>query len=158
MAQNDVVAWPRHPRERLPTIAPQILDSVPKVNLQVGRFFVLDDEFELRINEIAFQLWKIQYFAKFVNDNKHGVKERHLILDDVIVFADFLSVFLNKEFVDRKDTFRKICRHFPFEFLIMLDLCREQKDDFEDSYVSLLQARISSCRPYLYQKIDSFSL
>ena len=158
MAQNDVVACPRHPRERRHTIAPQILDSVPKVNLQVGRFFVSDNEFELRINEIAFQLWKIQYFAEFVNDDKHRVKKRHLISGDVIVFADFLSVFLKKEFVDPKGTFCKICRRFPFEFLIMFDLCREQKDDFEDSYVSLLQARISSCRPYLYQKIDSFSL
>ena len=66
-AQNDVVACPRHPRERLPTIAPQILDSVPKINLEIGRFFVSDDNFELRVNEIAFQHWKIQYFAKFVN-------------------------------------------------------------------------------------------
>ena len=66
-AQNDVVACPRHPRERLPTIAPQILDSVPKINLEIVRFFVSDDNFELRVNEIAFQHWKIQYFAKFVN-------------------------------------------------------------------------------------------
>ena len=55
MAQNNVVACPRHQRERLTTIAPQILDSVLQVNLHVGRFFVSDDEFELRVNEIVFQ-------------------------------------------------------------------------------------------------------
>ena len=67
----------------------------------VGRFFVSEDEFELRINEIALQLWKIQYFAKFVNDNHHKVKERHLISGDGIVFAIFY-LYLKIEFVDLK--------------------------------------------------------
>ena len=68
----------------------------------VGRFFVSEDEFELRINEIALQLWKIQYFAKFVNDNHHKVKEKHLISGDGIVFAIFY-LYLKIEFVDLKD-------------------------------------------------------
>ena len=67
----------------------------------VGRFFVSEDEFELRINEIALQLWKIQYFAKFVNDNHHQVKEKDLISGDGIVFAIFY-LYLKIEFVDLK--------------------------------------------------------
>ena len=63
-------------------------------------------------------------FAKFVCDNHHKIKERH-VYADLYIFAEFLSMFLTKEFVDPKGMFRKIFRHHPFGFSIMLDLCRE---------------------------------
>ena len=94
-----------HPWERLPTTAPQVLDSVPKVDLQIGRFFISNEEFELRINSICFQFWKIQAFAKFVRDNYHKIRERHLVYGDLYMFVEFLSMFLYKEFVDPKGMF-----------------------------------------------------
>ena len=106
MAQN----LPLHPQERLPTIAPQILDSILKACLQIGRFLISNEDLELRINTICFQFRKIQAFAKFVQDNHHRIKERHLVYTDFSVFADFLSMFLTKNFVDPKGMFRKICR------------------------------------------------
>ena len=122
MAQQNL---PIHPRERLPTTALQVLDSVPKVDLQIGRFFISNEEFELRINSICFQFWKIQAFAKFVRDNYHKIRERDLVYGDLYMFVEFLSMFLYKEFVDPEGMFRKICRQHHFEFLIMFDLCRE---------------------------------
>lgn len=53
------------------------------------------------------------------------MRERHFVAGDLYMFAEFLSVFLTKEFVDPKGMFRKICRQHPFEFLLMFDLCRE---------------------------------
>ena len=45
---------------------------------------------------------------------------------DLILYSDFLNMFLSKEFADPKEMFRKICRQFPFEFLLMFDLSREK--------------------------------
>ena len=35
----------------------------------MGDFFITIEEFEARINTICFQLWKIQLYDKFVNEN-----------------------------------------------------------------------------------------
>ena len=66
MAQQNL---PIHSRERLPHTAPQVLDSSPKVDLQFGRFFVTEKEFNFQLNAICFQFWKIEAFVKFVKDN-----------------------------------------------------------------------------------------
>ena len=123
--KNGTNNLPMHPRERLPLTAPKITDSRPNIDLQHGRFFVTNEEFRMRVNEICFQFWKIQSFAKFVYDNHHKIKDRHLVCGDLHMFADFLLIFLTREFVDPKGMFRKICRQHPFEFLMMFDLCRE---------------------------------
>ena len=114
-----------HTRERFPLLATKILQSKPEINLQNGRFFITVHEFEARVNEICFQLWKIQVFPKFLADNYSKKKERHFVSGDLHMFAEFMSIFLTKEFVDPKGMFRKICRQQPFEFLLMFDLCRE---------------------------------
>ena len=44
---------------------------------------------------------------------------------DIKVFVDFLSVFIKKEFIDPKSMFKKCCIQFPFEFLLIFELCRE---------------------------------
>ena len=75
---------PIHPRKRLPQIAPQVLDSSPKVYLQFGRFFVTVEEFDMQLNAISF--WKIQAFAKFVQDNHHKIRERHLVYRNLPMF------------------------------------------------------------------------
>ena len=62
VVQNNL---PMDPRERLPLTAPEIPNSKPNVNLQHGRFFIINEELELGINVICFQFWKIQSFAKF---------------------------------------------------------------------------------------------
>ena len=124
MAQNPLVAL-RHPRERLLQLAPQTLQTEPKIDLQHGRFYISVEEFESRVSCICFQLCKIQAFAKFVTENYRKIKERHLVSGDLHMFVKFISIFLNKEFVDSNGMFRKICRQHPFEFLLMFDLCRE---------------------------------
>ena len=91
----------------------------------------------MRVNVICFQFWKIQSFAKFAYDKYQKITDRHLVCGDLHMFDDFLSMFLTKEFVDPKGMFCKTCRQHPFEFLMMFDLCREQKHDCEDSYLYL---------------------
>ena len=51
--------------------------------------------------------------------------KRNLVYANLYMFAEFLSMFLTKEFVNPKGMFHKVCRQHPFEFLITLDLCRE---------------------------------
>ena len=118
MARNNL---PMHPRGRLPLTVPKILDSRPVVELQHGRFFVMNEEFEMRLNAICFQFWKIQSFSKFVSDNHQKIKNRHLVCGGLHMFADFLSMFLTRDFLDCKGIFCKVCRQHPFEFL-MFDL------------------------------------
>ena len=40
------------------------------------------------------------------------------------IFA-FLAKFLEKEFVNPISMFKKVCGQFPFEFLLLFDLCME---------------------------------
>ena len=77
----------------------------------------------MRVNQIY--LWKIQAFAKFAIINFHKIKDRYLMCSDIEMFAEFLEIFLRKDFVDPKGMFRKVCQQYPFEFLILFDLFRE---------------------------------
>ena len=103
------------PRERLPTVVPQILGPDSKVDLQHGRFFITNEEFELRIDAICVQFWKIQPFSKSACDKCQRIKERHFVCGNLLIFSEFLLMFLMKEFVNPKGMFRKICRqHLNF--------------------------------------------
>ena len=73
--------------------APQVLESYPKVDLQLGRFFVTEEEFDMQLNAICFQFWKIQAFAKFAKDNHHKIRERHLVYGDLPMVSDFCLCF-----------------------------------------------------------------
>ena len=44
---------------------------------------------------------------------------------EIEMFVQFLEIFLKKDFEDPKGMFRKFCRQYTFEFLILFDLCRE---------------------------------
>ena len=55
MTQNNL---PLDPRERLPDTAIEIYNSKPNVDLQHTRFFISNEEFEMRLN-ICFQFWGI---------------------------------------------------------------------------------------------------
>ena len=83
-------------------------------------------EFESRIQSIAFQFWKIQAFSFFVKINIDKIINKGFVRGDLRLFSEFLDMFLTKEFSDPKGMFRKICKQFPFEFLIMFDLSREK--------------------------------
>ena len=72
-----------HPRERHAHVAPPVLNSCPKVDLQFCIFFITEEEFELRINAVCFQSCKIGAFAKFVKDNHRKIKEKHLVYGDL---------------------------------------------------------------------------
>ena len=121
MAENNL---PIHPRERLPQHAVPLLDTRPEVNFQCGRFFISQDEFEFCINSLCTQFIKIQAFTKFVRDNHKKIINGRVVLGELVMFSDFLSMFLTRELVDPKGMFRKICRQHPFEFLITFDFCR----------------------------------
>ena len=108
MAQSIPVVI-HHPRERLPMIAPKILEIDPKINVMHGRFFITKEKFEARANQICFYLWKILAFAKFAIDNFLKIKERRLMFGDIEMFVEFLEIFLRKKFVDPKGMFRKVC-------------------------------------------------
>ena len=71
------------------------------------------------------ELWKIKEFEKFAVGNFRKIKERHLVHGDIQIFVEFLSVSLEKEFVSPKSMFKKTCRQYPFEFLLIFDLYRE---------------------------------
>ena len=126
MAQTNPIIL-HHPRERLPMLAPKILEIDSNINVMYGRFFITKEDFEVRVNQICFCLWKIHAFAKFAIDSFHKIKDRHLMCGDTEIFVEFLYIFLRKYFVDPKGMFRKVCRQYPFEFLILFDLCREKK-------------------------------
>ena len=68
--------------------APQVLESNPKIDLQLGRFFITHKEFNLQVNAICIQFW-IQTFAKFVKENHRKIKERHLVYGDLLCFLIF---------------------------------------------------------------------
>ena len=55
MAQSNPIVL-HHPRERLPMLAPKILEIYPKINVMCGRFFIAKEEFETRVNQICFYL------------------------------------------------------------------------------------------------------
>ena len=101
MAQSNPVVL-HHPRERLPMLAPHILEIDPKINVICGRFFITKEKFEARVNQICFCLWKQQAFAKFALDNIHKIKDRHLMCGDIDIFVEFLQILLRKDFVDPK--------------------------------------------------------
>ena len=114
MTNNSIL----HPRDRLPQIT-------SRINLEQGRFFISVEEFEVRPSVICGELWKIRQFAKFAVDNFKKIEERPLLCENIKVFVDFISVFIKKEFVDLKSMFKKTCRQFPSEFLLIFDLCWE---------------------------------
>ena len=114
MARNSLI----HPQDRL-------LQIPPSINLQQGKFFISTEEFEGRLNAICSEIWEIRQFYKFAVDNFKKIEERHLICEDIKIFVDYISVCTKKEFADLKSMFKKTCRQFPFEFLLIFDLCRE---------------------------------
>lgn len=62
----------------------------------------------------------------FVQNNSEKVISKGFVHGDLRPFAEFLNMFLTKEFTNPKGMFRKTCKQFPFEFLIMFDLSREK--------------------------------
>ena len=83
-------------------------------------------DFDSRVNFIAFHLWEIEIFCKFVKNNIDTVINRGFICGHVKVFSNILgTAFMDKVPVDPKRNFKKVCSHFPLEFLIMFDLFRE---------------------------------
>ena len=82
-------------------------------------------EFESRIGTINYQFWEIQAFAVFVRSDFKKVINRGFVHGDLVLFSDFLNMLWSKEFSEPKGMFRKNCRQFPLEFLMMFDTSRE---------------------------------
>ena len=86
----------------------------------------LQQDFYSRVKFIAFHLWKIEIFCKFVKNNIDTLGNKGFICGDVKVFSNILeTVLIDMVPVDPKGNFKKVCSKFPFEFLMMFDLFRE---------------------------------
>ena len=94
-----------HLHYRLPKI-------VPTVILEHDRFFITKEG-------------HIKEFTRFCIDRYEKVKQRNLIASDIHIFVNFLSQFLERDFVDPISLFKKVCSQFPFDFLLLFDLCRQ---------------------------------
>ena len=99
-----------HPRDWLPQPAPYI-------SLEIGRFFITRDEFEVKVNQIGHDRQKIMDFAVFVRANKHKLTDRN----------DFLLQFVAKEFINLRHLFKRLYSQFPFDFLLLFDVSRVKK-------------------------------
>ena len=115
----------QHTWERLPLPAISILDTKPEVNFQSGRFFITEIEFESRVNILTFHYWKIQVFCTFVRNNSEMLVNRSFLCGDLRVYADFLHAFLEKDMLDPRGMYKKVCSQFSLEFLLMFDLFRD---------------------------------
>ena len=114
----------QHPRERLPLPAINVLDTKPEVNFQSGHFFIIQTEFESRVNILIFHHWKIQIFCTFVRNNFEMLVNMGFECGDLRVYTDFLCAFLEKDLSDPKGMFKNACSQFPSEVLLMFDLFR----------------------------------
>ena len=103
-----------HPSDRLPQPA------VETLNFQQGRFLITKEELNFRIQTFLMDLERIREFARFAvaNNNKFNC-------GDVRIFSGFMQEFLNKEFVNSQKILAGACRQYPFELLLLCDLCRE---------------------------------
>ena len=83
------------------------------------------EEFNGRVNEISCDLQRIKDFSPFASNNYNIIIKRRLMCADVKIFAEFLSNFLEKEFVDPKKVFESVCKQYQFGFLLLYDLSKE---------------------------------
>lgn len=83
------------------------------------------EEFNGRVNEISCDLQRIKDSSPFASNNYNIIIERRLMCADVKIFAEFLSNFLEKEFVDPKKVFESVCKQYQFGFLLLYDLSKE---------------------------------
>lgn len=81
------------------------------------------EEFNGRVNQIC-DLQRIKDFSTFAS-NIYNIIERRLMCADVKIFAEFLSNFLEKDFVDPKKVFESVCKQYQFGFLLLYDLRKE---------------------------------
>ena len=65
--ENRLASLTLHPRERLPHIA-------PRINLELGRFFISVEEFNGRIQEISQDLGGIKAFSSFAINNYDKIR------------------------------------------------------------------------------------
>ena len=115
----------QHPREKLPQPTISVLDTTSDVNFQCGRFFITTQEFETRLKFITFHYWNIEIFYKFFKNNI-DIINRGFISGDAKVFSDLLEkCFVNGVCNDPKGIFKKVSFNFPFEFLLMFEIFRE---------------------------------
>ena len=73
----------QHPRERLPQLAINVLDTKPEVSFQSGKFYIQQTKFESRISMINFQFWKIYAFCTFVENNFQKFINRGFVHGDL---------------------------------------------------------------------------
>lgn len=77
----------------------------------MSRFFVSIHEFEARLDKYHVNL---KEFAKFVVENS---KKLELIRGDIQIYVIFLSVFLEKEFIDPSTIIKKFADRCLLIFL-----------------------------------------
>lgn len=112
-----------HPRDRRAQIPPPTLHL--RINHTAGRFWVSIKESNGRVRQILCDIERIKKFCTFAINNYNKIRPRRLIHGHIKIFIDFLSHFVEKEFVNPKELFETTCGKFQFEYLLLYDLCRE---------------------------------
>ena len=115
MAQKQII----HPCDKLPQPAPETL------HFQQGRFLITKEEFNFTVETFSKNLERIKQFSKIAVAEHYKLFEKNLMYAVVRIFSEFMKQFLDKEFVNPHSMFERICHQYPFEFLLLCDLCRE---------------------------------
>ena len=123
---SNFISYLKHPKEKLPESVVSVLDTNPDINFQCGRFFITRQDFDSCMDFVASDIWKIEIFCKFIENNIGTVNNKGFVCGDVKGFSSILkTAFTDMMPVDFKGNFKKVYSSFPFEFFIMFDLFRD---------------------------------
>ena len=110
---SNFISHLKHPREKLPQPAVSVLDTNLDKNFQCSYCFITRQDFDSRMDFIASDIWKIEIFCKFIENNIDTVN------NDVKVFSRILKrAFTDMMPIHFKGNFKKVCSSFQFEFLM----------------------------------------
>ena len=110
---SNFISHLKHPREKLPQPAVSVLDTNPDKNFQCSYCFITRQDFDSRMDFIAFDIWKIEIFCKFIENNIDTVNNDVKVFSRILkrAFTDMMPIYF-------KGNFKKVCSSFQFEFLM----------------------------------------
>ena len=82
---SNFISHLKHPREKLPQPAVSVLDTNPDKNFQCSYCFITRQDFDSRMDFIASDIWKIEIFCKFIENNIDTVNNKGFVCGDVKV-------------------------------------------------------------------------
>ena len=86
---------------------------------------ITTEEFHFTVETFSKDLERIKQFSKIAVVEHYKLFEKNLMCGVARIFREFMKQFLDKEFVNPRSMFERVCHQYPFEFLLLCDLCRE---------------------------------